>query len=112
MDIEGSVKMSFISGLVEVEGSAKFLTEKKSLTNSASVSMVMKRRSKVESLTQELFSNVEFEDYLTHPGFTHVVTKIVYGADAYFQFVGRKKPKGYRRRPCRKDSWYIFRQSQ
>ena len=86
MDIEGSVKMSFISGLVEVEGSAKFLTEKKSLTNSASVSMVMKRRSKVESVTQELFSNVEFEDYLIHPGFTHVVTKIVYGADAYFQF--------------------------
>jgi len=86
MDIEGSVKMSFISGLVEVEGSAKFLTEKKSLKNSASVSMVMKRRSKVESLTQELFSNVEFEDYLTHQGFTHVVTKIVYGADAYFQF--------------------------
>ena len=86
MDIEGNVKMSFISGLVEVEGSAKFLTEKKSLTNSASVSMVMKRRSKVESVTQELFSNVEFEDYLTHPGFTHVVTRIVFGADAYFQF--------------------------
>ena len=28
MDIEGNVKMSFLSGLVEVEGSAKYLTEK------------------------------------------------------------------------------------
>ena len=48
--------------------------------------MVMKSRSKVESLTQELFSNVEYEDYLTRKEFTHVVTKIVYGADAYFKF--------------------------
>ena len=86
MNIEGNVKMSFLSGLVEVEGSAKYLTDKKSLANSASVSMVIRTRNHTESLTQEFFSNVKYEDYLTNSQFTHVVTKIVYGADAYFQF--------------------------
>ena len=86
MNIEGNVKMSFLSGLVEVEGSAKYLTDKKSLANSASVSMVIRTRNHTESLTQEFFSNVKYEDHLINSKFTHVVTKIVYGADAYFQF--------------------------
>ncbi|KAL7386313.1 hypothetical protein ABVT39_006449 [Epinephelus coioides] len=88
LNVEASLKASFLSGLVEVGGSAKYLNDSKTSKNQARVTLKYKATTKV----QELSMNHLGRDNVKHPYVfdkglaTHVVTAILYGAQAFFVF--------------------------
>ncbi|XP_060940450.1 uncharacterized protein LOC133018153 [Limanda limanda] len=88
LNVEASLKASFLSGLVEVEGSAKYLNDHKTSRNQARVTLKYKATTKF----QELSMNHLGRDNVKHPYVfdkgiaTHVVTGILYGAQAFFVF--------------------------
>ncbi|XP_049455469.1 uncharacterized protein LOC125902864 isoform X1 [Epinephelus fuscoguttatus] len=88
LNVEASLKASFLSGLVEVGGSAKYLNDSKTSKNQARVTLKYKATAKV----QELSMNHLGRDNVKHPYVfdkglaTHVVTAILYGAQAFFVF--------------------------
>ncbi|XP_049930410.1 cytolytic toxin-alpha-like [Epinephelus moara] len=88
LNVEASLKASFLSGLVEVGGSAKYLSDSKTSKNQARVTLMYKATTKV----QELSMNHLGRDNVKHPYVfdkglaTHVVTAILYGAQAFFVF--------------------------
>ncbi|KAK2822896.1 hypothetical protein Q5P01_022961 [Channa striata] len=88
LNIEASLKASFLSGLVYVKGSAKYLNDSKTSRNQARVTLKYEVTTKV----QELSMNHLGKDNVKHPYVfekglaTHVVTAILYGAQAFFVF--------------------------
>ncbi|XP_075956881.1 uncharacterized protein LOC142959482 isoform X2 [Anarhichas minor] len=88
LNVEASLKASFFSGLVEVGGSAKYLNDSKTSRNQARVTLTYKATTKVK----ELSMNHLGRDNVKHPYVfdkglaTHVVTAILYGAQAFFVF--------------------------
>ncbi|XP_028448282.1 stonustoxin subunit alpha-like [Perca flavescens] len=88
LNVESSLKASFLSGLVEVGGSAKYLNNSKTSKNQARVTLKYMATTKV----QELSMNHLGRDNVKHPYVfekglaTHVVTAILYGAHAFFVF--------------------------
>ncbi|XP_078121146.1 uncharacterized protein LOC144527130 isoform X2 [Sander vitreus] len=88
LNVESSLKASFLSGLVEVGGSAKYLNNSKTSKNQARVTLKYMATTKV----QELSMNHLGRDNVKHPYVfekglaTHVVTAILYGAQAFFVF--------------------------
>ncbi|KAM6919453.1 verrucotoxin subunit beta-like [Lycodopsis pacificus] len=88
LNVEASLKASFFSGLVEVGGSAKYLNDSKTSRNQARVTLTYKATTKF----QELSMNQLGRDKVKHPDVfdkglaTHVVTGILYGAQAFFVF--------------------------
>ncbi|XP_074506021.1 verrucotoxin subunit beta-like [Sebastes fasciatus] len=88
LNVEASLKASFFGGLVEVEGSAKYLNDSKNSKNQARVTLNYKATTKF----QELSMNHLGRDNVKHPYVfdkglaTHVVTGILYGAQAFFVF--------------------------
>ncbi|XP_073346081.1 stonustoxin subunit alpha-like [Pagrus major] len=92
LDIEASLKASFMSGLVEVGGSAKYLNDTKKFKNQSRVTLQYKATThfKELSVTQlEAMINQQ-KDVIKRTTATHVVTKILYGADAFFVFDSEK----------------------
>uniref|UniRef100_A0A3B4UY97 Fibronectin type-III domain-containing protein n=1 Tax=Seriola dumerili TaxID=41447 RepID=A0A3B4UY97_SERDU len=88
LNVEGSLKASFLSGLVEVEGSAKYLNDHKTSRNQARVTLTYKATTKVQELSMNHLGrgNVKHQ-YVFDKGIaTHVVTGILYGAQAFFVF--------------------------
>lgn len=53
-DIDAALKLSFMAGLVQVDGSARYLSEKREKTNSVVVSYFYEYRTLSESTTQEI----------------------------------------------------------
>ncbi|XP_071388607.1 stonustoxin subunit alpha-like [Centroberyx affinis] len=88
LNVEGSLKASFYSGLVKAEGSFKYLNDSKTSNNQARVTLKYKTTKKF----QELSMNHLGRDNVKHPYVfdkgiaTHVVTGILYGAQAFFVF--------------------------
>ncbi|XP_074506011.1 verrucotoxin subunit beta-like isoform X6 [Sebastes fasciatus] len=88
LNVEASLKASFLGGLVEVEGSAKYLNDSKTSKNQVKVTLNYKATTKF----QELSMNHLGRDNVKHPYVfdkgiaTHVVTGILYGAQAFFVF--------------------------
>ncbi|XP_031159417.2 uncharacterized protein LOC116052744 [Sander lucioperca] len=88
LNIEASLKASFFSGLVEVGGSAKYLNDTKTSKNQARVTLKYKATTKVKELSMDHLGR----DHVKHPYVfdkglaTHVVTAILYGAQAFFVF--------------------------
>uniref|UniRef100_A0A671Y345 B30.2/SPRY domain-containing protein n=1 Tax=Sparus aurata TaxID=8175 RepID=A0A671Y345_SPAAU len=92
MDIEASLKASFLCGLIEVGGSAKYLNDKKKFKNQSRVTCRYKATTNLKqlSVTQlETMINQE-KDSIKRTTATHVVSKILYGADALFVFDSEK----------------------
>ncbi|KAK9538321.1 hypothetical protein VZT92_003503 [Zoarces viviparus] len=88
LNVEASLKASFLGGLVEVEGSAKYLNDSKTSSNQARVTLTYKATTKVKelSMNQLGIGNVK-HPYVFGKGLaTHVVTAILYGAQAFFVF--------------------------
>ncbi|XP_045906821.1 uncharacterized protein LOC123971847 [Micropterus dolomieu] len=88
LNVEASLKASFLSGLVEVEGSAKYLNDHKTSKNQARVTLKYKATTKFEELSMNHLGrgNVK-HPYVFDKGLaTHVVTGILYGAQAFFVF--------------------------
>ncbi|CAK6984678.1 neoverrucotoxin subunit alpha-like, partial [Scomber scombrus] len=88
LKVEASLKASFLGGLVEVEGSAKYLNDHKTSKNQARVTLNYKTTTKFQELSMNhLGSGNVKHQYVFEKGIaTHVVTGILYGAQAFFVF--------------------------
>ncbi|XP_063344757.1 uncharacterized protein LOC134638081 [Pelmatolapia mariae] len=88
LNVDASLKASFLSGLVQVDGSAKYLNDSKSSRNQARVTLKYKATTKIQELSMNHLGrgNVK-HPYVFDQGLaTHVVTAILYGAQAFFVF--------------------------
>ncbi|XP_034006854.1 uncharacterized protein LOC117498817 isoform X2 [Trematomus bernacchii] len=88
LNVEASLKASFLSGLVKVEGSAKYLNDTKTSKNHARVTLMYQATTKFQELSMNHLGrgNVK-HPYVFDQGIaTHVVTGILYGAQAFFVF--------------------------
>ncbi|KAM9336971.1 stonustoxin subunit beta-like [Symphorus nematophorus] len=92
LDIEASLKASFMSGLIEVGGSAKYLKDAKKFKNQSRVTFeykattTFKQLSMINLVTMDTQQKEVIEKGLA----THVVTGIEYGANAVFVFDSEK----------------------
>ncbi|XP_033020894.1 uncharacterized protein LOC117055468 [Lacerta agilis] len=88
LNVSGSLKASFLGGLVKVEGSAKYLQDTKKSTKQARVTLQYKATTKYSQLTMSHLGiqNVTYPAVFEHGTATHVVTAILYGAQAFFVF--------------------------
>jgi len=86
-DIEAHVALSFMAGLISVEGSAKYLDDRKETNNVARVSLRIKSRTFERTLKAALFRKIDYPSTLEKiTSATHVVSRIQYGAGAVFTF--------------------------
>ncbi|XP_070800757.1 stonustoxin subunit alpha-like [Pituophis catenifer annectens] len=88
LDISASLKASFLGGLVEVGGSAKYLRDTKQSKKQVRVTIQYKTTTKYEQLTMSHLGiqNISYPAVFEHGTATHVVTAILYGAQAFFVF--------------------------
>ncbi|XP_053186872.1 verrucotoxin subunit beta-like [Scomber japonicus] len=86
LNVEGSLKASFLGGLVEVGGSGKYLNDSKTSKNQARVTLNYQATTKMKELSMNQLGKVK-HPYVFDKGIaTHVVTGILYGAQAFFVF--------------------------
>ncbi|RVE59287.1 hypothetical protein OJAV_G00186920 [Oryzias javanicus] len=92
LDVDASLSASFMGGLIEVGGSANYLKDNKKFKNQSRVTLQYKVTTEYERLnvTQLEAKNVQIKDDLKSCGATHVVTGILYGANAFFVFDSEK----------------------
>ncbi|ETE56567.1 hypothetical protein L345_17722, partial [Ophiophagus hannah] len=88
LDISASLKASFLAGLIEVEGSANYLRDTKKSKQQARVTVRYKTTTINEQLTMSHLGrqNVSYPAVFEQGTATHVVTAILYGAQAFFVF--------------------------
>ncbi|CAJ1073079.1 uncharacterized protein LOC117809023 [Xyrichtys novacula] len=88
LNVEASLRASFLSGLVQVGGSAKYLNDKKTSKNQARVTLKYKTTTKFQELSMDHLGagKVRHPDVFEKGLATHVVTGILYGAQAFFIF--------------------------
>ena len=88
LGVEANLSLSVMSGLVKVAGSAKYLDDRKSSNNQARVTLKYRCTSKFQQLTMEQLatSNIQHPDVFDKGTATHVVTGVLYGAEAFFIF--------------------------
>ncbi|XP_034052948.1 LOW QUALITY PROTEIN: stonustoxin subunit beta-like [Gymnodraco acuticeps] len=92
LDIDASLKASFMSGLIKVGGSAKYLNDEKKFKNQSRVTCQYKATTNFQqlSVTQLKVMSQEQRDLIKNGLATHVVTGILYGANAFFVFDSEK----------------------
>nr|XP_046234046.1 neoverrucotoxin subunit alpha-like [Scatophagus argus] len=92
LKVDASLKASFLSGLVEVGGSAKYLNDKKQFKNQSRVTCQYKATTNFKELSvidlKEM--NTQQTGIIEKGLATHVVTGILYGANAFFVFDSEK----------------------
>ncbi|XP_035987104.1 LOW QUALITY PROTEIN: neoverrucotoxin subunit beta-like [Fundulus heteroclitus] len=99
LDVEASLKASFllvkVNGLVKVEGSAKYLNDQMTSKNQARVTLKYKTTTKFQELRCINLGrgNVKHPYVFENKIATHVVTGILYGAQAFFVFEQEKSEK-------------------
>ncbi|KAK1879753.1 Stonustoxin subunit alpha [Dissostichus eleginoides] len=87
LNVEASLKASFLGGLVEVGGSAKYLNDSKTSKNHARVTLNYQATTKFHELSMNHLGDVKKHQFVFEKGIaTHVVTGILYGAQAFFVF--------------------------
>ncbi|XP_078514839.1 uncharacterized protein LOC144773588 [Lissotriton helveticus] len=88
LGVSASLKASFLGGLVEVNGSASYLNDKKVSKKQARVSLQYSTTTLFEHLTMKHLGpqNVSYPDVFDQGTATHVVTAVLYGAQAFFVF--------------------------
>ena len=88
LGIEANLSLSLMSGLVNVSGAAKYLDDRQSSANQARVTLQYSCTSKFQQLTMEQLasSNIQHPDIFDKGTATHVVTGVMYGAEAFFIF--------------------------
>ena len=79
-NIEGGLKLSLMSGLLDLQGSAEYLTGNTDNANVASVSLIYNQTTVTRDLTQNAFKEIDYPELLQdNDVFTHVVVAIQYG---------------------------------
>ncbi|XP_032420278.1 neoverrucotoxin subunit alpha-like isoform X2 [Xiphophorus hellerii] len=88
LDVKASLKASFLGGLVTVEGSAEYLNDQMTSKNQARVTLQYKATTKFQELSMNHLGrgNMKHPDVFENKIATHVVTGILYGAQAFFVF--------------------------
>ncbi|XP_047445292.1 uncharacterized protein LOC125010590 [Mugil cephalus] len=88
LNVEASLKASFCGGLVKVEGSAKYLNDQKTSKKQARMTLKYKTTTKFQELSMNHLGKGDVKHpYVFEQGLaTHVVTGILYGAQAFFVF--------------------------
>ncbi|XP_048012131.1 cytolytic toxin-alpha-like isoform X2 [Megalobrama amblycephala] len=86
LDVSASLKASFLGGLVEVGGSAKFLRDTKSSNQQSRVTMYYKEITRFEQLTMSQLGQFTYPQVFDQKTATHVVTGVLYGAQAFMMF--------------------------
>ncbi|XP_055487898.1 uncharacterized protein LOC129695157 [Leucoraja erinacea] len=88
LDVSASLKASFLGGLVEVKGSAKYLRDTKESEQQARVTLQYKATTKFEQLTMSHLGrqNITYPSVFDEGSATHVITAVLYGAQAFFVF--------------------------
>ncbi|CAM4654285.1 unnamed protein product [Leuciscus chuanchicus] len=86
LDVSASLKASFMGGLVEVGGSAKYLHDTKSSNQQSRVTMYYKETSRFEQLTMSQLGQITYPQVFEQKTATHVVTAVLYGAQAFMVF--------------------------
>ncbi|XP_035259303.1 stonustoxin subunit alpha-like [Anguilla anguilla] len=86
MDVSASLKASFLLGLVEVEGSATYLKDTKSSMRQCRVTMQYKQTTELRHLTMTQLGHVTYPKVFDQKTATHVVTAVLYGAEAFMVF--------------------------
>ncbi|KAG9331449.1 hypothetical protein JZ751_019141, partial [Albula glossodonta] len=88
LNVNTPLKASFLGGLVEVKGSAKYLKDTKVSKKQARVTLKYKTTTKFMQMTMNHLGrgNVKYSYVFEEGKATHVVTAILYGAQAFFVF--------------------------
>ncbi|XP_074799676.1 stonustoxin subunit alpha-like [Natator depressus] len=88
LSLSGSLKASFLGGLVEVSGAAGFLNDTKKSKNQARVTLKYSATTRFEQLaiSHSERQNVSYPAVYDQKKATHVVTAVLYGAQAFFVF--------------------------
>ncbi|XP_047658995.1 uncharacterized protein LOC113663839 isoform X3 [Tachysurus fulvidraco] len=86
LDISASLKASFLCGLVEVGGSAKYLQDTRSSARQSRVTMQYSQTTTFEQLTMKELGNITYPQVFDHKTATHVVTAVLYGAQVFMVF--------------------------
>uniref|UniRef100_A0A672P2M2 Uncharacterized protein n=1 Tax=Sinocyclocheilus grahami TaxID=75366 RepID=A0A672P2M2_SINGR len=86
LDVSASLKASFLGGLVEVGGSAKYLRNTKSSNQQSRVTMHHSETSRFEQLTMTQLGQFIYPQVFEQKTATHVVTAVLYGAQAFMVF--------------------------
>ncbi|XP_075772997.1 stonustoxin subunit beta-like [Pelodiscus sinensis] len=89
LNLSGSLKASVLGGLVEVGGSAAFISETKKSKNQACIALHYSVTTSYEELSMSHLGpeNVSYPDVFDQGTATHVVTAVLYGAHAFFVFI-------------------------
>ncbi len=86
LDVSASLKASFLGGLVEVGGSAKFLRDTKSSNQQSRVTIHYSDTSRFDQLTMTQLGQITYPQVFDQKTATHVVTAVLYGAQAFMVF--------------------------
>ncbi|XP_044860115.1 stonustoxin subunit alpha-like, partial [Mauremys mutica] len=88
LSLSGSLKASFLGGLVEVNGSAAYLNDIKKSKNQARVTLQYSTTIRFEQLaiSHSECQNISYPAVYDQNTATHVVTAVLYGAQAFFVF--------------------------
>lgn len=86
LDVEASLKASFMSGKVEFGGSVKYMTNTKSSSQQCRVTMLYSETTRFEQLTMSQLDHITYPQVFDHKNATHVITAVLYGAHAFMLF--------------------------
>ncbi|XP_026108830.1 stonustoxin subunit alpha-like [Carassius auratus] len=86
LDVSASLKVSFLAGLVKVDGSGRFLQDTKSSNQQSRVTMFYSETSRYEQLTMSQLGHFTYPKVFELKIATHVVTAVLYGAQASMVF--------------------------
>nr|XP_025039726.1 stonustoxin subunit alpha-like [Pelodiscus sinensis] len=88
LNVTASLKASFLGGMIEVSGSAKYLNDTKTSKQQARVTLRYSATTRFEHLTMSQLGagNVYYPAVFDQGTATHVVTAVLYGAQAFFVF--------------------------
>ncbi|XP_063323114.1 neoverrucotoxin subunit alpha-like [Pelmatolapia mariae] len=91
LDVEASLKISILGGLIEAGGSAKYLNNQKKFHNQSRVTLQYNATTNFKQLRTNLGTKKMQPTEALEKGLaTHVVTGILYGANAFFVFDSEK----------------------
>ncbi|XP_067237067.1 neoverrucotoxin subunit alpha-like [Chanodichthys erythropterus] len=86
LDVSASLKASFLGGLVEVRGSAKYLHDTKSSNQQSRVTEYFSETTRFEQLTMSQMGQITYPQVFEQKTATHVVVAVLYGAQAFMVF--------------------------
>ena len=86
LDIDASLKLSILAGMINVSGSAGFLLDKKQSELQSRVSMKYSVKTKYEEVDLGALGDVQHPSVFEENIATHVVSAVEYGAECFFVF--------------------------